>query len=101
EDRQRHDAGYLVAVQRLDARDRGVDQAGSGLRDDHNLAIAHDLALPAVDRVGTGQDVDAGGEPLADQRLADAPWLIERRGGDDEDAQLHGPAFRFTPSIHN
>jgi hypothetical protein len=61
----------------------GVARAG-GFDEQQVLVVAGDLALPAVDRADRAEDVDAGGERFADQRLGDALAVGTRRDGDQD-----------------
>ena len=60
---------------------------GAGLEDRRDfVATSSILALPAIDGMAGAEDVDAGGEPLLDQRPADsARFLVVGEGGVDAD----------------
>ena len=66
-----HDARASVTVQPLHAFDQLGNEALLRLGDEHRLGRLLQLPLPPVNRLHGGQDVDAGGQPLLDQRAAD------------------------------
>jgi hypothetical protein len=75
----------------VELADGGRDRLALGverLDDQQVLAVAADLALPAVDRADAGQHVDAGGEAPRHQLAGDEQGLllVSHRGDDDDGA---------------
>lgn len=75
----------LVAVQLKQARFEGGELIGAGLEQEEGLRGGLDLALPAVDGLDGWNQGGAGGQPLFDQRAAQACCLLRiGRGGEDD-----------------
>src|SRR3546814_178764 len=58
-------------MRRLHGRGGGLGEAGAGLEDENRLLALLQPALPPVERAHAGQDVGAGGKPLADHCFGD------------------------------
>src|SRR5271156_64034 len=78
----RHDAWAVVRMQFHDALFDLFEQRGATLGNQHDFGGCLYLALPAIDRVHAGNDVDARGEPFPDQGASNLVGHIEGRGGD-------------------
>jgi hypothetical protein len=75
-DRQHQELGNLVRVQAGNRRFHVGDEIGAGFDQHEYFARGVDLALPAVNRLHAGQDIDAGGHLLLDQAMGDALGLF-------------------------
>lgn len=69
--RERQDLRDLVGVMSEDALAQGLEQAGPTLDDELYFPRPLGFSLPAVDGHEPGQLVDAGGEALTEQLLAE------------------------------
>ena len=69
-DREHHDGWGIVWVRRPDAGPNRFGERGPRLHDHDGFLGALDRVLPAIDRDHARQDVDAGGEPGANERVA-------------------------------
>jgi len=77
-------------MMRLERGSHRLLQAGPRLDDRNRLPALLDRALPGVDRSHPGDDVDAGGELLAHERLADRKRaLLVGEGRVDEKGLVH------------
>lgn len=95
-DRQHHDGRGIIRVRRLDAGPHRFGERRPGLHDHHGFLGAFDRALPPVDRDHAGQDVDAGGEAGAHQRVTGFLSLDNRRKGCVHEHRAFHAASLFT-----
>ena len=69
----------------------GIDDvAGAGLDDEQQLRVPLELALPAVDGGQAGDDVHAGCELFADDRMGDGCGHFGVWRGDEDDDKRVG-----------
>ncbi len=98
DDRQRDHLGNVVAVQRPHTRRETRHERPPGLDHQQHLAGALDRATPPVDR-GEGRDqVDAGGEPLLDERRRQTLGFGARPGGAEHDGEVSGLLHEPSPA---
>jgi hypothetical protein len=67
-------------MNRPDRRGQRRDGGPGRLDHEERLPVLGDLALPPVDRLDPGHDVDARREPGRDHRRRDLPGALDRRG---------------------
>jgi hypothetical protein len=76
EDRENQELGNVVRVQAGDGQFHLGDEVRAGLDHHQDFGRGFNLALPAVNRLHAGQDIDAGSHLLFDQATGDAFGLL-------------------------
>src|SRR5689334_7796519 len=90
--------GYLIRMQRGNARLQRVEPRGHGLDEQQYLGVDPHLAVPAIGRRHARQRLHARGEALVDERTRDArggvgvgATAMDNDGGHGDDQWRSGP----------
>src|ERR1043166_5781531 len=96
--REHHKFGNFVRMHREKRLAQSVDSLLCSLDKEELLAVVLDRVLPPVDRFHAGENVDARGDALLDERFGERGGVeIGADSGQDDDG-LHGAAVRAMAS---
>src|SRR5262249_25520600 len=96
--REDHKFGNFIRMRREKGLAQGLDSLLCSLDDEELLAVVLDGVLPPVDRADLGDDVDARGDVLLDERLGQRRGVEAGADGGQDDDGLHGAAVRAMAS---
>jgi hypothetical protein len=77
--------GDFIGVEAAEGRFEESEAGGGGFDEEKEFGGGFDFTFPAVDGGEAGNDIDAGGEALVDERAGEVFGFFARaRGGEDE-----------------